>query len=123
MAGSSVPWRTDYSDGMAGERETTLSVEQPGRDLGAPARAEPPTEPQTDRPLVVIEPTKGWVPLNLRDVCRARELLYFLARRDVNVRYKQTAIGAAWAILQPLTLMVLFTVLFKRVVDISSEEE
>ena len=71
--------------------------------------------------VVVIEPTKGWVPLNLRDLWSYRELLYFLAWRDVKVRYKQTLLGAAWAILQPLLTMIVFTLLFGQLAGIKSE--
>jgi lipopolysaccharide transport system permease protein len=70
---------------------------------------------------VVIEPSKSWVPLRLRDVWRYRELLYFLTWRDVKVRYKQTLLGAAWAILQPLLTMVIFTLLFGVLAGIKSE--
>jgi lipopolysaccharide transport system permease protein len=68
-----------------------------------------------------IEPTRGWASLRLRELWAYRELLYFLALRDVKVRYKQTAIGAAWAVLQPLTVMVIFTLVFGRVAKLSSE--
>ena len=71
--------------------------------------------------VVVIEPTKGWAPLNLRDLWSYRELLYFLAWRDVKVRYKQTLLGAAWAILQPLLTMIVFTLLFGQLAGIKSE--
>ncbi len=63
-------------------------------------------------PVIVIEPSKGWVPVRLRDLWEYRDLLYFLVWRDVKVRYKQTVLGAAWAILQPLMTMVVFTVFF-----------
>ena len=63
-----------------------------------------PTEP-----LVVIQPSKKWNLLSLKDIWAYRELLFFLTWRDVKVRYKQTALGAAWAILQPLFMMVIFT--------------
>ena len=62
--------------------------------------------------VVIIEPSKTWVPLKLRDLWEYRELLFFLTWRDVKVRYKQTLLGAAWAILQPLLTMLIFTVLF-----------
>src|SRR5687768_17334658 len=55
-----------------------------------------------DNPLVVIEPSHSWVALSLRELWNQRELLYFLTWRDIKVRYKQTALGAAWAVLQPL---------------------
>src|SRR6476661_7288505 len=71
-------------------------------------------------PLVVIEPRRGWQILNLRDLWTYRELLYFLTWRDVKVRYKQTALGAAWAILQPLFMMVIFTIFFGRLAAVDS---
>jgi lipopolysaccharide transport system permease protein len=67
-----------------------------------------------EHPLVVIEPSKSWVALNLRDLWTYRELLYFLTWRDVKVRYKQTLLGVAWAIIQPLFTMLIFTVFFGR---------
>jgi len=71
--------------------------------------------------LVTIEPRKSWAALNLRDLWLHRELLYFLIWRDVKVRYKQTALGAGWAILQPLLTMIIFTLLFGRLAGIKSE--
>ena len=71
--------------------------------------------------LVTIEPPKSWVSLRLRDLWQYRELLYFLTWRDVKVRYKQTLLGAAWAILQPLLTMLIFTLLFGRFAGIPSE--
>jgi len=77
----------------------------------------------TTRPaeVTIIEPSSGWRALNLRELWRFRELLYFLTWRDVKVRYKQTAIGALWAVLQPLLTMIVFTVLFGRLAKISSD--
>ncbi|MDT4898859.1 MAG: lipopolysaccharide transport system permease protein [Acidobacteriota bacterium] len=74
----------------------------------------------TDQPLVVVEAHKSWVRINLKDLWAYRELLYFLMWRDVKVRYKQTALGAAWAILQPLLLMLIFNFFFARLAGISS---
>lgn len=74
-----------------------------------------------DKPLVTITPRSSWVSLNLQDLWAYRELLYFLTWRDVKVRYKQTALGAAWAILQPLLMMVIFSVLFGRVAGMPSD--
>src|ERR1700680_665148 len=62
----------------------------------------------------IIEPRSGWVPIGWRELWDYRELLGFLVWRDVKVRYKQTVLGAAWAILQPLMSMALFTLLFGR---------
>ena len=71
--------------------------------------------------VITIEPSKSWVPLKLADLWQYRELLYFLTWRDVKVRYKQTLLGAAWAILQPLLTMLVFTLLFGRLAGIKSE--
>jgi lipopolysaccharide transport system permease protein len=75
----------------------------------------------TPQPTVVIQPSKGLFHLDLRAVWQYRELLYFLIWRDVKVRYKQTAIGAGWAILQPLMTMVIFTVVFGNFAGIPSD--
>ena len=72
-------------------------------------------------PLIRIEPTQGWVSLRLRELWEFRELLYFLVWRDVKVRYKQTAIGAAWAILQPLLTMIIFTLVFSHFAKMPSD--
>jgi lipopolysaccharide transport system permease protein len=71
-------------------------------------------------PLVVIQPTKRWSIVSLKDIWAYRELLFFLTWRDVKVRYKQTALGAAWAILQPLFMMVIFTIFFGRLAAVDS---
>lgn len=69
----------------------------------------------------VIKPTKGWVSLRLRDIWEYRELLYFLTWRDIKVRYKQTALGALWAIIQPFFTMVVFSLFFGRLAKIPSD--
>ncbi|MBV8359248.1 MAG: ABC transporter permease [Deltaproteobacteria bacterium] len=74
-------------------------------------------------PLTIIEGGRRWPGLGLRDLWTYRELLYFLAWRDVKVRYKQTVLGAAWAILQPLLTMVVFTVLFGRLARMPTDGE
>ena len=71
-------------------------------------------------PLVVIQPSQSWRLLSLKDLWAYRELLFFLTWRDVKVRYKQTALGAAWAILQPLFMMIIFTIFFGRLAGIES---
>ena len=71
-------------------------------------------------PLVVIQPSKRWSILSFRDIWAYRELLFFLTWRDVKVRYKQTALGAAWAILQPLFMMIIFTIFFGRLAGVAS---
>src|SRR5439155_14530168 len=62
--------------------------------------------------MFVIEPSHGWRALDLRELWRSRELVFFLALRDVKVRYKQTAFGIAWVLLQPLLAMGIFTIVF-----------
>ena len=72
-------------------------------------------------PVTVIEPSRGWLALDLKELWDYRELLYFLIWRDVKVKYKQTIIGAGWAILQPFMTMIVFTLVFNKIADISSE--
>lgn len=74
-----------------------------------------------EQPVVVIEPPSRWVPIRLGELWAFRDLLYFLAWRDLKVRYKQTFIGAAWAILQPLLTMLVFTLFFGRLAKIPSD--
>jgi len=71
-------------------------------------------------PTVVIQPSRGWAALQLRTVWEYRELLYFLVWRDIKVRYKQTALGVAWIILQPVVSMVIFSLLFGQLLDVPS---
>jgi len=80
-----------------------------------------PSEGLPDEPLVVIEPNKAWSALDLRDLWAFRELLYFLTWRDVKVRYKQTELGVAWAIIQPLVTMLIFTLFFGRLAGVPSD--
>jgi lipopolysaccharide transport system permease protein len=64
--------------------------------------------------VTVLTPRRGWAPLDLRELWEFRELLYFLVWRDVKIRYKQTAIGAAWVVLQPLLTAAIFTIVFGK---------
>jgi lipopolysaccharide transport system permease protein len=73
-----------------------------------------------DEPLVVIQASSKWNLINLKDIWAYRELLFFLTWRDVKVRYKQTVLGAAWAILQPLFMMIIFTIFFGRLANVDS---
>jgi lipopolysaccharide transport system permease protein len=74
-----------------------------------------------EQPLVIIEPNKAWGALDFRDLWAYRELLYFLTWRDVKVRYKQTELGIAWAIIQPVFTMLIFTLFFGRLAGIPSD--
>jgi lipopolysaccharide transport system permease protein len=80
-----------------------------------------PSETSVQNASVLIRPISGWVPINLRDLWAYRELLYFLTWRDIKVRYKQTALGMAWVVLQPLLLMLVFTMFFGRLVELPSD--
>jgi hypothetical protein len=65
-------------------------------------------------PVTIIKPSRGWISLKLGEVWEYRELLYFLTWRDIKVRYKQTVLGAAWAIIQPFFTMVVFSLFFGK---------
>lgn len=86
----------------------------------APQRASALPDSWTDDFDLVLEPTTGLRAFRFGELARFRELLYFLTWRDIKVRYKQTALGAGWAILQPLLAMLLFTVVFGRVARIGT---
>lgn len=94
--------------------ETTTSNELGSLEVAdAPARPAPPvgsTQRLPEEPLVVIEPSKSWGMVRARDLWDYRELLYFLTWRDVKVRYKQTVLGVAWVVMQPLLATIIFTV-------------
>jgi lipopolysaccharide transport system permease protein len=84
-----------------------------GRALASPGAA--------NVPVIRIAPSRGWVSLKLRELWEYRELLYFLTWRDIKVRYKQTVLGAAWAIIQPFFTMVVFSLFFGRLAQIPSD--
>ncbi len=77
--------------------------------------------PEAPLPITIIKPSNGLAALRLRELWDYRELAYFLVWRDIKVRYKQTAIGVAWAVLQPLAMMVVFTLFFGKLAKIPSE--
>ena len=72
-------------------------------------------------PVTRIEPPRGWFNLRLKELWDYRELLYFLVWRDVKIRYKQTAIGVVWVILQPLLTMLVFTLFFGKLAKLPSQ--
>lgn len=73
-------------------------------------------------PITVIEPRRGWIRLDLREIWAYRELLFFLIWRDIKVRYKQTVLGAAWAVLQPFLTMIVFSLFFGRLAGVPSDD-
>lgn len=75
----------------------------------------------TSTPTILIEPSKGWRSLNLKELWQYRELLYFLTWRDIKVRYTQTVLGAAWAIIQPFFTMVVFSLFFGKLAKMPSD--
>lgn len=108
------------SSAISNDRQHNLdTVQASPNDLNQPHTPSQPELP--DKPVAVIQPSKSWVAINFADLFNYRELLYFLTWRDVKVRYKQTALGAAWAVLQPLLMMVIFSLLFGRVAGIPSD--
>ena len=74
-------------------------------------------------PILTIETARRWPSLDLRELWAHRDLFYFLIWRDVKIRYKQTVLGVAWAVLQPLLTMVVFTVIFGRLAGVPSDGE
>jgi lipopolysaccharide transport system permease protein len=89
---------------------STSAAETPGQ-----------SDTEIEQPLIKIRPAKGWVALRLRDLWAYRELLYFLTWRDIKVRYKQTLLGVAWAVIQPLATMLLFTLFFGKLAKVPSD--
>ncbi|MBI4915361.1 MAG: ABC transporter permease [Acidobacteria bacterium] len=77
--------------------------------------------PASMAPVTRIRPIKGWAPVNFREVWEYRDLLRLLAWRDITVRYKQTVLGAAWAVLQPLLTMAVFSLFFGRLAKVPSD--
>jgi lipopolysaccharide transport system permease protein len=84
------------------------------------AATEQLAQARTDGRVTVIRPARGWASLNLHELWEYRELLYFLVWRDVKIRYKQTAVGAAWVLIQPLLTATIFTLVFGRYGDLPS---
>ncbi|HEX8098374.1 MAG TPA: ABC transporter permease, partial [Pyrinomonadaceae bacterium] len=104
----------------------SADILEPSRPVKAEPRAEAQGQARAahdlpERPLVTIEPRGAWLALDLKDVWAYRELLYFLTWRDVKVRYKQTVLGAAWAVIQPLFAMLIFTLFFGRLANMPSD--
>lgn len=103
--------------------ESTTEAERPvaWSPTAASQISQMDNQPQLpEEPVVVIEPRGSWSALNLREVWAYRELLYFLTWRDVKVRYKQTFLGVAWAIIQPVFTMVIFTLFFGQLAGLQS---
>jgi len=107
--------------------EMDFSATEKGGMLAPAGTPEPSINPQSDsvnklpdKPLVVLQPSGSFSALDLKGIWTYRELLYFLTLRDVKIRYKQTALGVLWAVLQPLLLMVIFSIFFGKVANLDS---
>src|SRR5512135_1673978 len=94
-------------------------IRQPDCSVMANAPADP--RQLENIPVVWIERSRGWVSLGLHELWSYRELIYFLVWRDIKVRYKQTVLGAAWAIIQPLFTMLVFSLFFGRLAKVPSD--
>lgn len=94
--------------------EAQLIERSPGSGIGVAAS-------EAELNITRIEPSSGWISLHLGELWQSRELLYFLVWRDIKVRYKQTVLGAGWAIVQPLFTMVVFSLFFGRLAKVPSD--
>ena len=83
--------------------------------IGPLSHDAPAAAPEPLPEVTILRPLRGWEFLNLRELWRYRELVFVLAWRDVKVRYKQTVLGAAWAVLQPAMMMIVFTIFFNNI--------
>src|SRR4051795_9346965 len=89
---------------------SATATEIPPADVAAPMVQDNDAEPSVHE--TVIEPRTGWIAVDWGEMARQRELLFFLIWRDIKVRYKQATLGVAWAVLQPLTQVIVFTLIF-----------
>ena len=90
-------------------------------DINSKIQSPKPNNDLPDKPVVVIESRRGSLAINLNDLWQYRDLLYILTLRDIKVRYKQTVLGILWAIIQPLFMMIIFTLFFGRLAGIPSD--
>jgi lipopolysaccharide transport system permease protein len=122
------------TDNAAGERERPLRKSKADREqmtssvthLTTDLRQHVAPHPQTavsssEPPITIIKPTAGWARLRLGELWEFRELVFFFIWRDVKVRYKQTVLGAGWALIQPLFTMAIFSIFFGRLAGIPSD--
>src|ERR1700704_1158836 len=89
--------------------------------MSSASSAIPNSKSDTELPIFFIRPQSGWTAAGLKELWDYRELLYFLTWRDIKVRYKQTVLGAAWAIIQPFFMMVVFSLFFGYLAKVPSD--
>lgn len=111
----------DGGSALPKSEPTASDLPQASRSGGVSRGRSGGGEVGAELPELVIEPPRGWVGVNWGELWRYRELLYFLVWRDLKVRYKQTVLGVAWAVLQPTFQMVVFTIIFGRLAGLDSE--
>lgn len=112
---------TDPFDSVrAGELMITDEMEKEVQHLASEPMVRQQKSESQNR-VIVIRPSRGWTSLRLQELWEYRELLYFLTWRDVKVRYKQTALGVAWAIIQPLFTMLVFSLFFGQLANVPSD--
>jgi homopolymeric O-antigen transport system permease protein len=112
-SGGKPPLAVEQGHAMSTAQSTSSPAPE---DAAAGVMAALPAEP-----IVRIRPSRSWVALHIRELWAYRELLYFLTWRDVKVRYKQAVLGAAWAIIQPVATMLIFTLFFGKLAKVPSE--
>ena len=110
-----VTWDTHHHMTKDLEQGAAIATNILAKGVASLDSPPPPVRP------TVIEASRGWVPLKLSLLWEYREVLYFLVWRDIKVRYRQTLIGATWAIIQPFTTMVVFSVFFGRLAKMPSD--
>ncbi|MBN2547560.1 MAG: ABC transporter permease [Anaerolineales bacterium] len=103
--------------------QTALQSAPPNNDLDHPETPAPKSSIaiRPEESILILRPSRGWSALNLIELWHYRELIYFLIWRDLKVRYKQTALGAAWAVIQPFFTMVVFTLFFGNLAKVPSD--
>jgi len=111
--------RSIASDSQRTDSDTGLAAETAPRDFESQSAVR--SNAYSTAAMTIIEPRRGWIAIDWKELWEFRELLYFLAWRDIKVRYKQTVLGASWAILQPFMTMVVFTVFFGRLAKVPSD--
>src|SRR5438067_3098020 len=106
-------------------RDTARALQSPVSNTNTGSsdqeKADIPSLNLPDEPLVIIQSSKSWSSLNLIDLWRYRELLYFLTWRDVKIRYKQTVLGVAWVVMQPLLMTLIFTIFLGKLARVPSD--
>jgi lipopolysaccharide transport system permease protein len=107
---------------MSNHLTATIAARTATETARGDAEARAAKDVARELPITRIVAASGWQPINVAELWKFRELLYFLTWRDVKVRYKQTALGLAWAILQPLMMMVIFAIVFGRMVGVDTGE-